>query len=103
MVYLKMKSTLPLSLDSRKAQWLEEEAKRLSISRSKLARDIIDAGVQYLSKRDSIGYAEIDFLQASDEEIIRLIRRCATVLKERKKFDNPNVISTNNNVAPKDA
>jgi hypothetical protein len=80
-----MKSVLPLSLDIKKAEWLDEEAKRLNLSRSQIIRDLLDTGMLHLSKRVSVGYIEIDFLEASNEEILSLMRRCALVLKERKK------------------
>jgi hypothetical protein len=87
-----MKSSFSLSLDSKRAEWLEDEARRLNLSRSQIIRDLLDAGMRYLNKRDSVGYIEIDFLEASDEDILSLVRRCANVLRERKKMDN---ISTN--------
>jgi hypothetical protein len=87
-----MKSSFSLSLDSKRAEWLEDEARRLNLSRSQIIRDLLDAGMRYLNKRVSVGYIEIDFLEASDEDIRSLVRRCANVLRERKKMDN---ISTN--------
>jgi hypothetical protein len=89
-----VKSTLPVCLDSKKAEWLEEEAKRLNMSRSQIIRDLLDAGMRYLNKRDSAGYVEIDFLEASNEDLLYFMRRCANVLKERNKS---NIISSTNN------
>jgi hypothetical protein len=83
-----MKSSFSLSLDSKRAEWLEDEAKRLNLSRSQIIRDLLDAGMRYLNKRDSVGYVEIDFLKATDEELLSLARRCDNVLRERKKMDN---------------
>ncbi len=83
-----MKSSFSLSLDSKRAEWLDDEARRLNLSRSQIISDLLDAGLRYLNKRDSVGYVEIDFLEATYEELLSLARRCDNVLRERKKMDN---------------
>lgn len=93
-----MSVAFSVSFDIRKAKWLEDEAKRLNIKRSQIIRQLIDEGLQYLNKKDSGGYAEINFLESSNEEIIYLMERCARVLEQRRREkESPSTISTNNN------
>jgi hypothetical protein len=62
------------------------EAKRKNASKSPPPeQDFLSAGLEYLNKRDSPSYAEIDLLKASDEEIICFMEECAAALKEKRK------------------
>ncbi|MDG6998286.1 MAG: hypothetical protein JRN15_04135 [Nitrososphaerota archaeon] len=93
-----MSASFSVSFDIRKAKWLEDEAKRLNIKRSQIIRELIDSGVQYLNKKDSTGYAEINFLESTDEEITHLMERCARVLEQRRREkESLSTISTSNN------
>lgn len=80
-----MSASFSVSFDIRKAKWLEDESRRLGVNRSEIVRKLVDAGVEYLNKKDSVGYAEINFLEASEEEISHLMMRCSMVLKEKEK------------------